>query len=84
MFIGGKRLPYRNEDSTTNFLVDGSTANITLNQQPASGTEVKIIQKRGQIWYNRGVTTAADGKGLGKSNTAQAKFIAGEPTNVPE
>ena len=84
VFIGGKRLPYRNEDSTTNFLVDGSTANITLNQQPASGTEVKIIQKRGQIWYNRGVTTAADGKGLGKANTAQAKFIAGEPTNVPE
>jgi hypothetical protein len=47
-------------------------------------SEVKIIQKRGQIWYNRGETTAADGKGLGKSNTAQAKFIAGEPTNVPE
>jgi len=84
VFIGGRRLPYQNEDSTTNFMVDGSTANITLTQQPNSGTEVKIIQKRGQIWYNRGAGTAADGKGLGKSKTAQAIFIAGEPTNAPE
>ena len=84
VFIGGRRLPYQNEDSTTNFVVDGSTANITLTQQPNSGTEVKIIQKRGQIWYNRGAGTAADGKGLSKSSTSQAKFIAGEPTNAPE
>jgi hypothetical protein len=87
VFVGGRRLPYLNEDSSANYTVntwDGSSANIILSEQPAAGTEVKIIQKRGQIWYNRGETTAADGKGLGKSNTAQAKFIAGEPTNVPE
>jgi len=74
----------------------GSSTNYTVNnsQTVALGTqfygsmarwvEVKIIQKRGQIWYNPGVSTAADGKGLGKSNTVQAKFIAGEPTNAPE
>jgi hypothetical protein len=87
VFVGGRRLPYLNEDSSTNYTVntwDGSSANVILSEQPAAGVEVKIIQKRGQIWYNRGETTAADGKGLGKSNTAQAKFIAGEPTNAPE
>jgi hypothetical protein len=87
VFVGGRRLPYLNEDSSTNYTVntwDGSSANVILSEQPAAGVEVKIIQKRGQIWYNRGEITAADGKGLGKSNTAQAKFIAGEPTNAPE
>ena len=88
VFVGGRRLPPIGVDgSTANYTVntwDGSSANIILSEQPAAGTEVKIIQKRGQIWYNRGETTAADGKGLGKSNTAQAKFIAGEPTNAPE
>ena len=88
VFVGGRRLPPVSVDgSTANYTVntwDGSSANVILSEQPAAGTEVKIIQKRGQIWYNRGETTAADGKGLGKSNTAQAKFIAGEPTNAPE
>jgi len=88
IFVGGTRLPAVGEDgSTANYTVnawDGSSANVILSEQPAAGTEVKIIQKRGQTWYNRGESTAADGKGLGKSNTAQAKFIAGEPTNAPE
>jgi hypothetical protein len=88
VFVGGRRLPPVGEDgSTANYTVntwDGSSSNVILSEQPAAGTEVKIIQKRGQIWYSRGETTAADGKGLGKSKTAQAKFIAGEPTNAPE
>ena len=46
--------------------------------------EVKIVQKRGQVWYSQGSSTAADGKGLQRSTTQQAKFIAGEPTNAPE
>jgi hypothetical protein len=88
VFVGGRRLPPVGEDgSTANYTVntwDGSSSNVILSEQPAAGTEAKIIQKRGQIWYSRGETTAADGKGLGKSKTAQAKFIAGEPTNAPE
>jgi hypothetical protein len=72
------------DGSTVNYSVDGSTANVTLTSAPASGTRVKIVQKRGNTWYTAGAATAADGKGLSKSNTAQAKFIAGEPTNAPE
>ena len=88
IFIGGQRLSFKDEldDSTLTrgYIVDGSTANVTLTTAPASGSEVKIVQKRGQVWYSQGSSTAADGKGLQRSTTQQAKFIAGEPTNAPE
>ena len=88
IFIGGQRLSFKHEldDSTLTrgYSVDGSTANVTLTNAPATGTQVKIVQKRGNTWYTAGASTAADGKGLQKSNTSQAKFIAGEPTNAPE
>ena len=85
VFVGGRRLPYMSEDgSTVNYTVDGSTANVVLADTPAADVQVKIVQKRGVVWYTPGVGTAADGKGLQKSTTNQAKFIAGEPTNVPE
>ena len=88
IFIGGQRLLFKHEtdDSTLTrgYSVDGSTANVTLTTAPASGTQIKIVQKRGNTWYNVGASTAADGKGLQQSDTAQAKFIAGEPTNAPE
>ena len=85
IFIGGQRVLLTSEDgSTVNYSVDGSTANVTFTTVPASGSEVKIIQKRGQVWYTAGSSTASDGKGLQKSQTMQAKFIAGEPTNAPE
>jgi hypothetical protein len=85
VFVGGQRLPYMSEDSSTiNYTVDGSTANVVLSSTPAQDVQVKIIQKRGQVWYTAGEGTATDGKGLQKSTTNQAKFIAGEPTNAPE
>jgi len=85
VFVGGRRLPYMSEDgSTVNYTVDGSTANVVLADTPPADVQVKIVQKRGVVWYTPGVGTAADGKGLQKSTTNQAKFIAGEPTNVPE
>ena len=78
VFVGGRRLPYLNEDSTTNYTVntwDGSSANIILNSTPASGVEVKLIQKKGKTWYDRGDGTAANGLGFDKSLTPQAVFI---------
>ena len=85
IFIGGQRLLLTSEDgSTVNYAVDGSTANVTLTTAPASGTQIKIVEKRGNTWYTAGSSTAGDGKGLQRSTTSQAKFIAGEPTNAPE
>ena len=85
IFIGGQRLLLTSEDgSTTNYTVDGSSESVTLSSAPASGTQVKILQKRGQVWYAPGQNTASDGTGLQNAITVQAKFIDGEPTNAPE
>ena len=86
---------YRSEDgSTVNYTLttwDGSTANVHLtaayvatNGAPANGVQIKILQKKGQVWYTALDGNPADGKGLQASTTQPAKFIANEPTNSPE
>jgi hypothetical protein len=57
---------------------------VVLSTPPASGTQIKILHKKGQVWYTALDGNPADGKGLQASTTNQAKFIAGEPTNAPE
>ena len=83
IFIGGQRLLLTSEDgSTINYSVSGS--DVTLTTAVASGTQVKILHKRGQVWTTGLDGNPADGKGLQGSTTVQAKFIAEEPTNAPE
>jgi hypothetical protein len=83
IFIGGQRLLLTSEDgSTINYSVSG--ANVTLSTAPASATQIKILHKKGQVWYTAKDGNPADGKGLQASGTQQAKFIANEPTNAPE
>ena len=85
IFIGGQRLLLTSEDgSTINYSVDGSTTVVTLTTAPADGTQVKILHKKGQVWYTAKDGNPSNGLGLQASTTAQAKFIAGEPTNAPE
>ena len=85
IFIGGQRLLPTSEDgSTINYDCDGSTAAVTFTTAPASGYQIKILHKRGQVWYTAADGNPANGKGLQASTTAQAKFIADEPTNAPE
>jgi len=57
---------------------------VVLSTPPASGTQIKILHKKGQVWYTALDGNPANGKGLQASTTQQAKFIAGEPTNAPE
>ena len=59
-------------------------AMVVLSTPPASGTQIKILNKKGQVWYTALDGNPADGKGLQASTTQQAKFIANEPTNAPE
>ena len=81
IFIGGQRLLLTSEDgSTINYSASGTT--VTLSTAPASGTQVKILHKKGQVWYTAGPDgNPANGQGLQASTTQPAKFIAGEPTN---
>jgi len=84
IFIGGQRLLLTSEDgSTVNYTASGTTVTLT-GTAPASGVQVKILHKKGQVWYTALDGNPADGKGLQASTTQQAKFIAGEPTNSPE
>jgi hypothetical protein len=83
IFIGGQRLLLTSEDgSTINYSVSG--ADVTLSGAVASGTQIKILHKKGQVWYTALDGNPADGKGLQASSSQQAKFIANEPTNAPE
>ena len=85
IFIGGQRLLLTSEDgSTINYSVDGSNPIVSLSTAPAYATQVKILHKRGQVWYTAADGNPADGNGLQGSTTQQAKFIANEPTNAPE
>jgi hypothetical protein len=70
------------DGSTINYSISGN--NVTLTTIPASGTQIKILHKKGQVWYTTLDGNPADGKGLQASSTQQAKFIANEPTNAPE
>ena len=86
IFIGGQRLLNTSEDgSTLNYDSDGSTNAVTFTSAPAADVQIKILQKKGQVWYSASDDgNPADGKGLQASTTQQAKFIADEPTNAPE
>jgi len=72
------------DGSTINYSVDGSTNVVTLSTAPADAVQIKILHKRGQVWYTANDGNPADGKGLQGSTTQQAQFIAEEPTNSPE
>ena len=84
IFIGGQRLLMVSEDgSTINYSISGN--NVTFTSVPAYGVQIKILHKKGQVWYNIGSNgKPADGKGLQGSSSQQAQFIADEPTNAPE
>ena len=85
IFIGGQRLLLTSEDgSTINYSVDGSTTSVTFSTAPAADTQIKILHKRGQVWYTAADGNPANGKGLQASTTIQARFIAEQPTNAPE
>ena len=57
---------------------------VVLSTPPALGTQIKILYKKGQVWYTGADGNPANAQGLQASTTQQAKFIAGEPTNAPE
>ena len=83
IFIGGQRLLMVSEDgSTINYSISGN--NVTFTSAPAYGIQIKILHKKGQVWYTAKDGNPADGKGLQASTTQQAQFIADEPTNSPE
>jgi hypothetical protein len=90
VYVGGIR-QYKYSDTTTTseyrwvlnqydpvaveFIVDSST--VPPLAAPADGSEVTILVRRGQSWYQPGETTASDGVALQETNTLAARFLRG-------
>jgi len=70
-----------NGDDINQYSLD---ATVVFSTPPADKHQIKILHKKGQVWYTALDGNPADGKGLQASTTVQAKFIAEEPTNAPE
>ena len=67
------------------FSVDGVNQYIRLTTPPSyAGIKITVIKRSGNIWYDRGETTASKGINLLENNTLPAKFIAQKTTDIPE
>ena len=100
VFVGGRRLrkdsttvydsglgaysPAGDRAVEAEFSVDGTGEYIRLTSAVPAGTRITIVRKLGRLWYERGSTTATNGRGLSYSNTPIAKFLQNTSTNLPE
>ena len=66
------------------FSVDGSSNTIRLTTAAPAGTRITVIRKIGNVWYERGSSSATNGVTLLESGTAIADFIAKRTTDLPE
>jgi hypothetical protein len=66
------------------FSVDGSSNTIRLTTAAPAGTRITVIRKVGNVWYERGSSSATNGVTLLESGTAIADFIAKRTTDLPE
>jgi len=67
--------------------VDDSSAKgyykLVLRDVPQDGVELKVIQRQGTLWYNRGVSTASNGETLQRSTSKEAQFLLERPSGLP-
>lgn len=56
---------------------------LILRDEPEVGTEIKVVQKQGRVWYTPGSTTASDGVTLQRAETPQAKFLLDRTSGLP-
>jgi hypothetical protein len=56
---------------------------LVLRDVPQVGTELKVIQKQGNIWYENGVSTASNGEPLQRSRTKEAQFLLERSSGLP-
>jgi hypothetical protein len=66
------------------FSVDGTSNTIRLTETVPAGLRVTVIRKVGNVWYEKGTSTASNGISLLDSGTAIADFIAKRTTDLPE
>jgi len=81
-------VPTSDTDIPSEFTVElvGGQNVLRLNlQNPiVDKARVTIIQKKGQLWYERGATTVTNGVSLIDSNTVQAQFLLDKQSGIPD
>ncbi len=82
--INGPDSPNSDITQEAEFSVDGATAFIRLTEPMPAGTRITVIKRKGNTWYDRGLTTATTGIALTENETAIAKFISKKTTSLPE
>ena len=80
----GANSPSADKQVEAEFSVNGTDKYIRLTNPLSAGTRISIIRKTGQIWYDRGATTASAGTTLLDNESAISKFIAAKTTRLPE
>jgi hypothetical protein len=80
----GADSPSADRQIEAEFSVDGASPYIRLTKVVPAGTRITVLRRTGNIWYDRGQTTASLGKTLKSNNTAIAKFILQKTTIIPE
>jgi len=67
--------------------VEDSTAKgyykLILRDEPENGTEIKVVQKQGHVWYTAGVSTASNGVTLQRAESPQANFLLERSSGLP-
>lgn len=66
------------------FSIDGTSPFIRLTEPLPTGIRITIITKRGNVWYNPGVSTATSGITLLKNTTVIANFLEQKSSELPE
>jgi hypothetical protein len=80
----GSSSPQADETLEAEFSVNGTSTYIRLTDPLPAGTRITVIKRTGKIWYERGESTASNGRSLVDSDTPIAKFIAQKSTSLPE
>jgi hypothetical protein len=57
---------------------------INLTENIVDNARVVVIQKKGQLWYERGANTVTNGLSLIDSNTVQAQFLLEKQSGIPD
>jgi len=99
VFAGGKRLrkdpidqfnetlgsysPLADEKIEAEFSVDGISPYIRLTHVIPAGTRINIIIRRGKTWYDRGKSTAQNGRTMTESTNSLIRFILEKDTYLP-
>jgi hypothetical protein len=80
----GSTSPESDDVLEAEFSVDGSSPHIRLTSAVPAGVRITVIKRIGRIWYERGASSASNGKTFLKNDTPYVRFINEKSSQLPE